>query len=155
MLIDIETTIPSSYHSARRDNTALAWRAATRAWWDLQRRNHTLCTSQVVLDELLRAPTGMRLAAMAMLSEVPVLQVPDRLGLVVAEYLKHKLMPAGSAADAAHVAMATLHGVDVLLSWNIKHIANPRKQRHIEAINARLGLSTPIITTPYGMLEEV
>ncbi len=154
MLVYIETTIPSSYHETRRDKTAVAWRAATREWWDRHRLEHEVCTSQVTLDELARTPTPKRFPALAMLDGVRILDVHPRLGEVISAYLKHRLLPGDAIPDAAHVALATLHRVDALLSWNIKHIANPRKQRHLETINSRLGLPTPIICTPYGLMSE-
>jgi predicted nucleic acid-binding protein len=154
VLVYIETTIPSYYHETRRGKTAVAWRAATRDWWDRRRQDHEVCTSQVTLDELARAPMAKRFPALAMMDGVRVLEVHERLGEVIAAYLGHLLLPSDAVPDAAHIALATLHGVDVLLSWNVKHIANPRKQRHLETINRRLGLATPMICTPYGLMPE-
>lgn len=150
----IETTIPSFYHESRQNAVAVAWRAATRAWWDHHRMRFEICTSAVTMKELTGAPIAKRLPALAMLNGVPMLDPPSRMGEIVAEYIKAKLMPRDSPADAAHVAMCALHGIDFLLTWNIKHLANPMKQRHLEAVHRRLGLDTPIIITPYALLPE-
>lgn len=47
-----------------------------------------------------------------------------------------------------------LHGIDYLLTWNCKHLANVNKARHLAILNARMGLPVPVMTTPYGLLPE-
>ena len=53
------------------------------------------------------------------------------------------------------LAMASMHRVEFLLTWNINHLANANKTRHLSVLNARLGLPVPIITTPITLLPEV
>ena len=54
--------------------------------------------------------------------------------------------------DALHVAIATVHSADAILTWNLAHIANPNKLHLIQQINHELGLSTPALTTPLDYL---
>lgn len=89
-----------------------------------------------------------------MLHAVEVLGEPAELGDVVEYYIQHRLMPADAYGDAAHLAMASLHAVDFLLTWNCQHLANANKTRHIAVVNARLGLATPTITTPLSLIPE-
>lgn len=56
--------------------------------------------------------------------------------------------------DSFHLAFASVHEVDHLLTWNCQHLANPFKVAHITAINRRLGLLTPTILTPQMLVEE-
>jgi hypothetical protein len=63
-------------------------------------------------------------------------------------------MPADDAGDAAHLAVASYHGVDYLLTWNCRHLANANKFEHIRVINRRLGLMTPELVTPEQLFEE-
>ena len=63
-------------------------------------------------------------------------------------------MPAEAAGDATHLAYASMHGIDILLTWNCRHLANANKMRHVAILNARLGLRTPILTTPFSLLAE-
>lgn len=63
-------------------------------------------------------------------------------------------MPGPVAGDAIHVAIACWHEVAYLLSWNVKHLANPRKVRHVETICRRRGLVPPRILTPDMLWDE-
>ena len=57
-------------------------------------------------------------------------------------------MSVKAAGDAAHVALAAVHGMDFLLTWNCKHINNAALKRRIEAACAELGFRCPVICTP-------
>ena len=62
---------------------------------------------------------------------------------------KERVMPAPSVeGDAVHVAAATIHRMDYLLTWNVKHLANPNKRTHFAIICMRLGLTPPQLVTP-------
>jgi len=63
-------------------------------------------------------------------------------------------MPAEAAGDAYHLAFACLQKVDFLLTWNCKHLANANKVQHLTVLNGRLGLPTPVITTPLTLMPE-
>jgi hypothetical protein len=63
-------------------------------------------------------------------------------------------MPAEARGDAFHLALASVHAMDALLTWNVRHLANPRKVGHLTIINRRLGLPTPVICTPGVFMEE-
>ncbi len=63
-------------------------------------------------------------------------------------------MPDDSAGDAGHLAMASMHSVEFILTWNCRHLANANKQQHIHVVNNRLGLGTPRITTPFELIPE-
>jgi hypothetical protein len=69
--------------------------------------------------------------------------------------VKEKVMPAPSVAgDAVHVAVATIYRMDYILTWNVRHLANPNKRIHFGVICMRLGLVPPQIVTP-DMLQEI
>lgn len=63
-------------------------------------------------------------------------------------------MPSGAGGDAGHLAFASMHGVDFLLTWNCAHLANANKTKHLSVLNGRLGLSVPILTTPLTLIPE-
>lgn len=73
---------------------------------------------------------------------------------MAAEYIRRKLMPTGAVGDAAHLAMASVHAIDFVLTWNCKHLANANKFRHIRTVNEQLGLAVPILTTPLALVAE-
>jgi len=150
----VETTIPSFFAETRETAAAIAWRDATRQWWPLAMRRYRLVTSRFELDELNEAPEPKRSSGLRLLRDVEVLDEPTELADVVSFYIEHRLMPADATGDAVHLAIATLARVDFLVTWNLRHLANANKFRHVEVLNARLGLPTPLMVTPYALLAE-
>ena len=65
-----------------------------------------------------------------------------------ATYIERRVMPNDPGGDALHLAVASYYRMDVLLTWNCRHLANPNKMGHIRAVNRELGLPTPLVTTP-------
>jgi hypothetical protein len=89
-----------------------------------------------------------------MLKDVPLLLITEQ-GLHIAESLVgHGIVPAKAAVDALHIAVATVSGVDYLLTWNCRHIANPEMQRCIADYLEPIGLFLPFICTPEELLGE-
>jgi len=150
----IETTIPSFYFDERQTPEAIAWKAATRLWWDSSRHSYRLVTSSFVIDELEAAPNPKRDHALALLTNVELLDFPEALADVIAAYVENRLVPNDAEGDAAHLAMTSLHNIDFLLTWNIRHLANANKVQHLRVINGRLGLFVPTITTPLTLMPE-
>lgn len=150
----IETTIPSFYFDERQTPEAIAWRHATRLWWDQFRRQYRLVTSSFVIDELEGAPNPKRDHALTLVANIELLPQPSGLAEVIATYVENRLVPEDVAGDAAHLAMASMHGIDFLLTWNIRHLANANKFEHLRVINSRLGLPVPTITTPLTLMPE-
>ncbi|MFH0982558.1 MAG: type II toxin-antitoxin system VapC family toxin [Planctomycetota bacterium] len=150
----IETTIPSFYHETRQSRIILTWRDVTRRWWDRYRAEYRLFTSEYVLEELRHAPDQKAEQAIALLEGIPVLEEPSGLIEAAEYYVQHRLMPVEAGGDAVHLAMASLHHMDYLLTWNCQHLANANKIQHIAVLNGRLGLPVPVITTPLTLMPE-
>ena len=70
------------------------------------------------------------------------------------EHSHNYLMPLVLRGDALHLAYASFHKIDFLLTWNCNHLANANKRRHIRIINAGLNLATPEIITPLELFSE-
>ena len=155
--IYIETTIPSFYFEARKTAECVSRRNWTRRWWDDHRHEHRLVTSLVVRDELSdsKYPDSKRRNALALIDELPVLDLNAHIDGIVASYVENLLMPQQPVADAVHLALASFYECDVLLTWNCVHLANPNKFRHIANINKRLKLSVPVVITPLELLGEI
>jgi hypothetical protein len=99
-------------------------------------------------------PAHKRRDCLALISELPLLDINAPIERIVQEYVENLLMPRQPTADALHLAPASYYACDMLLTWNCIHLANPNKFRHIEAINKRLGLPTPAVVTPLQLLED-
>jgi hypothetical protein len=155
-LVYVETTIPSFYSETREDAKIQTRRQWTREWWDLAKPGQRLVTSSVVFEELERIPNEARRAqSLALVKPLEQLDYAQEVAEVVEVYLRHKLMPEEALGDADHLALASYHGCDMLVTWNCKHLANANKIGHIRRINALLGLRTPLLVTPLELLEKI
>ena len=126
----------------------------TREWWSGHSSSHRLVTSVAVIDELQVAPPAKRERALELVAPLERFPFTDEIDEIIRDYIGHKLMPADALGDAAHLAFASFHGCDWLLTWNCKHLANANKFDHIRVINRRLGLRSPELITPLALLEN-
>lgn len=150
----IESSIPSYYHETRNEPQIIAWRDATRRWWDEFSSRFELCTSVLTLNELAAGPPEKAALCIDMLRGQRVLDELPGTGELIDFYVAQRLMPTGAGGDAGHLAFATMHGIDFLLTWNCQHLANANKTRHLQVLNGRLGLPVPILTTPLNLIPE-
>ena len=63
------------------------------------------------------------------------------------------VVPAKARADAAHIAIAAVHGMDYLLTWNCRHIANAVTRKRIDQLLRGAGYEAPVLCTPEELLE--
>ena len=144
----LETSFVSACVTDRTDPASVYRRETSLEWWNTQRWRHEFFITAEVVAELSHPDFRQRTAALALLEYVDVLPL-DAAVLGLAEVLvREKAMPAPVAGDAVHVAAATIHEVDYLLSWNVRHLANPNKLAHLRVLCLRLGLVPPLIVTP-------
>lgn len=151
----VETTIPSFYYETRPEPEMVARRRATREWWERARMAYEMITSSTVLLELAAGTSERAAPRMDLLQDVPIVLPNADVSEIVFAYLRNKLMPAKpTSGDATHLALASYHRCDFLLTWNCRNLANPNKSAHILRINARLGLHVPRLVTPLDLLER-
>lgn len=155
MRIYIESTIPS-YVVARpaRDLLQAARQQLTRDWWDLPREKHELFTSQIVLDEIAFGEKVMAQLRLELLQGVPLLQVTDTVKEFARQVLSSGLLPVTADRDAAHIALASAYEMDILLSWNCRHIANATIQARLRRLAESAGFTLPVICTPEELMEN-
>lgn len=112
-------------------------------------------TSDVVLKELLDAPKARREQVMALSDEVGprLLESSPEIERLASVYLAKGVLPQRSVADSLHIAHATVHEMDYLLSWNFRHLANPNRRQKVAALNVEEGYRFPMtIVTPLEVL---
>lgn len=145
----IETTIPSLCVSRPSSRIVEAARQQlTRAWWDCDRGNFGLVCSQTVLDECGRGEKEMATARLNPISDLPLLDLTDEVLEIAQDLLKRQIIPSKAGDDAVHIACASVHRIDYLLTWNCKHIANPRNRPRIRSCLTAYGYEPTIICTP-------
>ena len=82
-----------------------------------------------------------------------ILDATQRVEELTTAYIASLQLPERAIADAAHLAFASAHGVDYLLTWNCAHIASAVVRRRVRALNEKLGAVTPVICTPEELLS--
>lgn len=152
-IVYIETTIPSFYQEIRTEPEIIARRNWTREGWDNQREHYQLVTSIAVIEELERGDYPNKEQTVDLVAEIPLLSINTEIHDIVETYIRRKLMPADVIGDALHLATASFHGCDFLLTWNCKHLANANKFSHIRRLNTLLGIYVPALITPVELLS--
>lgn len=151
-IVYIETSIFSFYYDTRESPEVVAMRGWTRRWWERHRGAYEVVTSTAVLAELETGDMPHRSSALAMAQELPAMPVGEEMAEIVDVYIQHKVMPRDPLGDALHLAMASFHKCDYLLTWNCRHLANANKFSHIRRVNALLGLPVPLLVTPLELM---
>ena len=150
----VETSIPSFYFEVRTAPEMLARREWTRAWWSAASKSVELVTSVAVIDELRRGDFSARASCLDLIVALPVVAVDQTVLEIVEAYIRHRVMPADPAGYALHLALASYHRCDFLVTWNCRHLANANKFGHIRRVNGLLGLLSPSLVTPLELLGD-
>jgi predicted nucleic acid-binding protein len=148
----LDSTIPSHLFDERPENQAFS--VITRKWWDDERLNYNLVTSEYTIVELYRGNYPKKDAIIESVKELPVLSSNETINHIAGIFIKEFVMPKGAAGDAFHLACASFHKIDYLLTWNCNHLANANKEQHVGIVNSRLGLFVPKIITRLQLFSE-
>ncbi|MHC5822053.1 MAG: type II toxin-antitoxin system VapC family toxin [Nostoc sp.] len=148
----IETSIPSFYYEARTEPDMVARREWTREWWSHASDSYVLVTSLAVLDELNRGNFPGKSEAIELISGLLFVPIESVVAEIVEVYIQQQLMPKDPLGDALHLALASYHKCDFLLTWNCRHLANANKFGHIRRLNVMLGLFVPTLVTPLELI---
>jgi hypothetical protein len=151
----IETSIVS-YLTARksRDIIIAAHQKLTREWWKSKRRSFDCYGSEAVIREATAGDAREAKRRLKRLNEVRVLEATAEARELAQLFLTRKVVPLKAAEDAAHIAIATVNGMDFILTWNCKHIANARLVARLAEVCGSVGYELPIICTPEELMGE-
>ncbi len=150
----LETSYVSACVTDRTDAGSLYRREASLDWWNTQAPRHSLYVSAEVLAELSVPSYTKSQEALAFIRRVPLLEISEEVRGLAQILVNEKVMPEPVAGDAVHVAVTCVANVEYLLTWNVRHLANPNKVVHLQAICLRLGLVPPRILTPDMLWED-
>jgi predicted nucleic acid-binding protein len=151
----IETTIPS-YLTAwpSRDLVRAAHQQLTREWWERHRGAFEPVVSQLVIDECGAGDPVAAAARLAAIAGLPLLAVTEAAGELARELVAGVPLPQRASADALHLAVAAVHGVEYLLTWNCAHLANAVLRGRVEEVCRNHGYRAPAVGTPEELLPE-
>lgn len=127
---------------------------ATQEWWDSGCSGFDLVTSTETLNESGEGDPEMAGARLALLQGIRVLPVTESAAGLARTLVASGLVPAVASPDAVHIALASVHHIDFLVTWNFKHIANPHiRERMRTAINDS-GFRMPVMCSPEELLND-
>lgn len=150
----IETSIVSYLAAHPSANLlAAACQQVTREWWETERRDFKLFISELVVLEAKAGDAHAAARRLALLRGIPELRITDAVKDLAEEFLSEGALPAKAQADALHIAVAAVHRVDYLLTWNCRHIDNPATKPAIRSVCASNGIACPEICTPIEIRE--
>ena len=149
----VETSVVS-YLTARPASSLLAaaWQAATVEWWDTHRRRFDICTSALTIEEAARGDEEAAARRLEALSGIAMLPVTDDVASLADQLVRNGALPAGAQNDAVHIAVSAVHGVDYLLTWNFRHLANAETKPLVREICEQQGYASPEICTPSELM---
>lgn len=135
-----------------RDPIAAAHQQITIEWWSRRRADFDLVVSQIVIDEVQMGEPSFAKNRLEVVGSLPRLLVTDQATTLARSILSEGFLPQKAFPDALHIAIATVHQIEYLLTWNCKHIANVEVLPRIANLCEDLGLTLPIICTPEELL---
>lgn len=149
----VETTIVSYLASKpSRDLITAAHQQITHDWWETRLDDFDVYISQFVLDEAGAGDADAAAKRLALLASFLLLDAtPEALDLAQA-LVERGAIPPRKATDAAPIAVATVHHIQFLLTWNCTHLANAEILAQVQAICTQLGYAAPIVCTPEELL---
>ena len=152
--IYLETSIFSYLASPPScDLIVSAHQKMTHDWWSHHRRKFDLVASSLVVEEIGEGNVKKALQRLELIKGVRLLAITQEVLNLATLFIKKGPLPEKAKDDAFHIATATVHSIDYLLSWNCKHIANPFIQKDLVKIIQSQGWEAPILCTPENMLE--
>jgi hypothetical protein len=151
----IETTIPS-YLAAwpSRDLLQADRQQLTHDWWTKERKNFDLCISEIVLQEVADGDADAAKRRLIFLQGIPLLDLTEAVNEVAKRIMESSLLPVKATRDAVHIGVSAVHDVDILPTWNCKHIANAAIMQELGEIVASCGFEIPILCTPEELQGE-
>ncbi len=150
----LETTVIGHLVGRLHPDPLIAERqSATREWWAKQANRFQLFVSELVADECADGDPKAAAERLAVLKTFAFLDGSQEADNLTDVLLDDFAVPKSEPQDAAHISLAAVNGIQYLLTWNFKHIANPAMRTKIESVCRSAGYQPPIICTPTDLKE--
>ena len=138
----------------RNDLQVAAHQEVTRRWWARRRTEFALFASAVVVDEAADGNPALAAERLGFLQEIELLRVSEDAHALKSELLTRTQIPSKAENDALHIAIAAVHGMDFLATWNCKHIANAMTLPLVYEVCRAAGYEPPLVCTPFELSGE-
>ena len=147
----LETSVVGAY----LDNGEPFRRDLTIRWWERELSEYRAVASPLVWRELERVPEPHRTGYLKLIAPLEQVDIPDEATILADGYVSRGIFHRKYLGDALHVAIASVHKIDYLVTWNFGHLANVRRQARVRLFNTAAGFFVPMIVTPEFLVSEV
>ena len=146
----LETSVIGAY----LDNGEPFRRDLTIRWWEHEMPEYRSVVSPLVQRELERVPEPHRTGYLKLIKPLEQVELTDEAAILAEGYIARGIFHRKFIADAVHVALASFHKIDYLVTWNFGHLANVRRQARVRLFNTAAGFFVPMIVTPEFLVSE-
>lgn len=146
----LETSVVGAY----LDNGEPFRRDLTIRWWEHELPEYRAVVSVLVQRELERVPEPHRTGYLNLIRPLEQVELAEEATIIAEGYIARGIFHRKYIADALHVALASFHKIDYLVTWNFGHLANVRRQARIRLFNTAAGFFVPMIVTPEFLVSE-
>lgn len=146
----LETSVIGAY----LDNGEPFRRDLTIRWWEHELAEYDAFVSILVQRELEHLSEPHRTGYLKLIESMTTLGLPEEAAILAEGYISRGIFHRKFMADALHVALASIHKIDYLVTWNFGHLANVRKQARIRLFNTAAGFFSPVIVTPEFLVHS-
>jgi predicted nucleic acid-binding protein len=147
----LETSVVGAY----LDNGEPFRRDLTIRWWERELSEYRAVVSPLVARELERVPEPHRTGYLKLVAPLEQVELSEEAAILAEGYVTRGIFHRKYIGDALHVAIASVHKIDYLVTWNFGHLANVRRQARIRLFNAAAGFFSPVIVTPEFLVSEL
>jgi hypothetical protein len=126
----------------------------TQEWWENRRPRFEVFVSQLVVREAQEGDAEAAQRRLALIDELPLLDVSDSAVALAQALVDGGVTAKKAGADALHISIAAVHGMEYLLTWNMAHIANAELRPRIERVCRSEGFEPPILCTPEELMGD-
>lgn len=140
----LETSVLGAY----LDNGDAFRRDLTIRWWEHELKEYRATSSVLVRRELEQISEPHRTGYLKLIAPLESLELVEEAAILAEGYVSRGIFHRRFLADALHVALASFHKIDYLVTWNFGHLANVRKQARLRLFNTAAGFFSPVIVTP-------
>ena len=146
----LETSVIGAY----LDNGDPFRRDLTIRWFEHELGEYQVYSSILVQRELERIDEPHRTGYLTIIKDLDRLDLAEEVAILAEGYISRGIFHRTFIADAVHMALASFHKVDYLVTWNFGHLANVRKQARVRLFNAAAGFFSPVIVTPEFLVHS-
>jgi hypothetical protein len=143
---DVNIFSSMTYHG--RNQLLLSRKLETCEWWRAERKHFALVTSFLTEVELAQGIYLGQMEAIQIARRLPRLTKTGQVTRCAQAFLDSGSIPPNQEADAFHLAFASVHRIDYLLTWNHAHLANPNITKRFDEICIEQGGTLPLIVEP-------